>query len=346
MQERVVFRAADAAAAGREHCARALAELGERGRLPRAEGVLSPGGKDVRDRHACRLNDLRVAVEHRAVQPLGEQRRDGALAAAGHADEDDVLHLLPQQAVDAQDLRIVDDRIGEHLTAALGLRHEHVQPARARDAEAFRLQQQRRARGVIDDVKHARALRELPQVDGGFARVRIHADRRGVDDHVRVGVAVKILVIIRPVAGDDRHVRAELLEHGLNGRGRAAVAEHKRLLPRDVDAAVAHEVLEAEGIGIVAVERAVRPADEHVHAAEPARDRRELGAVRDDRLLIRDGYVERVKIAAGQKRRQVLRRDLIEPVGIVGELRVDGRRIAVAELFAQKSAPHHHTTSR
>ena len=280
------------------------------------------------------------------MQPLGEQRRDGALAAAWHADEDDVLHLLPQQTVDAQNLRIVDDRAGEHLAAALGLRHEHVQPARARDAEAFRLQQQRRARGVVDDVKHARALRELPQVDGGFARVRIHADRCGVDDHVRVGVAVEVLIIIRPVAGDDRHVRTELLEHGLNGRGRAAVAEHERLLPRDVDAAVAHEVLEAEGIGIVAVERAVRPADEHVHAAEPARDRRELGAVRDDRLFIRNGHVERVKIAAGQKRRKLLRRDLIEPVGIVGELRVDGRRIAVAELFAQKSAPHHHTTSR
>ena len=227
--------------------------------------------------------------------------------------------------MDAQDLRVVDHRIGEHLTAALGLRHEHVQPARARDAEAFRLQQQRRARGVIDDIEHARALRKLPQVDGGFARVRIHTDRRGVDDHARVGVAVEIVVVIRPVAGDDRHVRAELLEHGLNGRGRAAVAKHERLLPRDVDAAVTHEVLEAEGVGVVAVERAVRPADEHVHAAELLRDRRELGAVRDDRLFIRDGHVERVKIAAGQKRRQVLRRDLIEPVGIVSELRVDGR---------------------
>ena len=248
--------------------------------------------------------------------------------------------------MDAQDLRVVDHRAGEHLTAALGLRHEHVQPARARDAEAFRLQQQRRARGVIDNIEHARALRELPQVDGGFARVRVHTDRRGVHDHVRVGMAVEVLIIIRPVAGDDRHVRTELLEHGLNGRGRAAVAEHERLLPRDVDAAVAHEVLEAEGIGIVAVERAVWPADEHVHAAEPLRHRRELGAVRDDRLLIRNGHIERVKIAAGQKRRQSLRRDLIEPVGIVGELRVDGRRIAVAELFAQKSAPHHHTTSR
>ena len=189
------------------------------------------------------------------------------------------------------------------------------------------------------------ALFEL-DADGGFARVRVHTDRRGVDDHARVGVAVEVIIIIRPVAGDDRHMRAELLEHGLNGRGRAAVAEHERLLPRNVDAAVTHEILEAEGVGIIAIERAVRPADEHVHAAELLRDRRELGAVRDDRLFIRDGHVERVKIAAGQKRRQVLRRDLIEPVGIVRELRVDGRRVAVAELFAQKSAPHHHTTSR
>ena len=100
---------------------------------------------------------------------------------------------------------------------------------------------------------------------------------------------------------------------------------------------VTHEVLETKGVGVVAVERAVRPADEHVHAAELLRDRRELGAVRDDRLFIRDGHVERVEIAAGQKRRQVLRRDLIEPVGIVGELRVDGRRVAVAELSTKQS---------
>ena len=54
--------------------------------------------------------------------------------------------------------------------------------------------------------------------------------------------------------------------------------------------------------------------------------------------------VERVKIAAGQKRRERVRRDLIELIGIVRKLRMDGRRIAVAELFAQKSAPHHTTS--
>ena len=44
----------------------------------------------------------------------------------------------------------------------------------------------------------------------------------------------------------------------------------------------------------------------------------------------------RVKIAAGQKiAGRLFGRDLIEPVGIVRELRVDGRRIAVAELFTE-----------
>ena len=344
MQERVVFRAADTAAARCKDRARALAELGERGRLQRAEGVLAVGGEDIRDGTPRRLDDLRIAVEQRPVQPLGEQRRDRALAAAGHADEDDVLHLLPHAAVDAQDLAVINGRAGEHLAAALCLRHEHIQSARTRNAERLRLQQQRRTRGVIHHVEHERALWELPQVDGGPARVRVHTDRRGVDDHARVGVAVEIVVVIRPVAGDDRHVRTELLEHGLNGRGRAAVSEHERLLPGNVHAAVTHEVCKAEGVGIVAVERAVRPADEHVHAAEPARDRREFRAVRDDRLLIRDGHVERVEIAAGQKRRERVRCDLIELVGIVSELRVDGRRVAVAELFAQKSAPHHTTS--
>ena len=344
MQERVVFRAADAAAARCKDRARALAELGERGRLQRAEGVLAVGGKDVRNGTPRRLDDLRIAVEQRPVQPLGEQRRDGALAAAGHADEDDVLHLLPHAAVDAQDLAVINGRAGEHLAAALCLRHEHIQSARARDTERLCLQQQRRARGVIHHVEHKRALRELPQVDGGLAGVRIHTDGCGVDDPLRIGVTPEIRVVVLAAAGDDRHARAKLREHGLNGRGRAAVSEHEHLLPGDVHTAAAHKVFKAEGVGIVAVERAVRPADKHVYAAELLRDRRELGAVRDDRLLIRDGHVERVKIAAGQKRRECVRRDLIEPVGIVRKLRVNGRRIAVAELFAQKSAPHHTTS--
>ena len=278
------------------------------------------------------------------MQPLGEQRRDRALAAAGHTDEDDVLHFPAQAAVDAQYLAVINARAGEHLAAALCLRHEHIQSARTRNAECLRLQQQRRARGVIHHVEHERALRELPQVDGGLADVRIHTDGCGVDDHLRIGVAPEIRVVVLAAAGDDRHARAKLREHGLNGCGRAAVSEHERLLPGDVHTAAAHKVFKAEGIGIVAVERAVRPADEHVHTAELLRDRRERGTIRDDRLLIRDGHVERVKIAAGQKRRKRVRRDLIELIGIVRKLCVDGRRIAVAELFAQKSAPHHTTS--
>ena len=128
---------------------------------------------------------------------------------------------------------VINSRAGEHLAAALCLRHEHIQSARTRNAERLRLQQQRRARGVIHHVEHERTLRELPQVDGGLAGVRIHTDGCGVDDHAaHRRDARDSRSYPRRVAGDDRHARAKLREHGLNGRGRAAVSEHERLLAR------------------------------------------------------------------------------------------------------------------
>ena len=164
--------------------------------LPAASLSIAPVSvPDYLDRNGLvRRSDGQTRLEVSELDIWAEPLGQGARRVLGEVLAARLLHLplslalfylgLPQQAVDAQDLRIVDDRIGEHLTAALGLRHEHVQPARARDAEAFRLQQQRRARGVIDDIEHARALRELPQVDGGPARVRIHADRRRVDKNL------------------------------------------------------------------------------------------------------------------------------------------------------------------
>lgn len=116
------------------------------------------------------LFDLGVAVKRDAVKLLSKARGNGALAAAGHADEHDVLHLKAQLFPDALGLAVGDVPVFKDLRRALSLRDEHVEPAHIRNAELFRLQDKRCTRGVVDDIEHTLELREERQVDRATRR--------------------------------------------------------------------------------------------------------------------------------------------------------------------------------
>ena len=93
VQEGVVFLPRDAAAARGDHAAGALAQLRQHLGLHCAERRLARAGEEFRDLTAETLDDLRVRVEKRPVQALGKQLSHRGLAAAGHSDQNDVLHL-------------------------------------------------------------------------------------------------------------------------------------------------------------------------------------------------------------------------------------------------------------
>ena len=68
-------------------------EVGRPPARSRARNAASPSlGEDLRDRPAGRLLDRLVEVDERRAVAMGEPPPDGALAAAGQPDEDDV-HL-------------------------------------------------------------------------------------------------------------------------------------------------------------------------------------------------------------------------------------------------------------
>ena len=89
VQQRVVLVTRDRAAAGGEHQAAALGDVGQRRRLLLAEGRLAVVGKDRRNQLARAAFDLGVGVDRLATQTAGQEAGYGRLACAAIADQKD-----------------------------------------------------------------------------------------------------------------------------------------------------------------------------------------------------------------------------------------------------------------
>ena len=256
------------------------------------------------------------------------------------------MQLRTYCLLDFADPRRVDRAAGKALAAARRLGDQHAQTAAAGNAEFFGLHQKRCARRIVDKVKYALALRKPAQIHGGFAVVRIHAQRRGVDNDLRVGVAVKILIVVLAAARNNGNaLRAHRMQYRADRNTGAAAPKHDGAAPRHPDAAAVDKAGKTKIIGIVPVQPAVRQMHQRVDAAKLPRLRRKHIAVWDNGLFIGDRHIEPVPFRTAQKQVQLLRRTLIKAIGIVGELRMDHGRIAVFELFSQQTAPKHHITS-
>ena len=206
------------------------------------------------------------------------------------------MHLRLERFRDRKDLCIVNGLAGKVLAALFRLRGEHQKPVRAPEPARFRLQQKFRARGVVDHVQRGLQPRQTMKVHRRDAGIRIHADGRRVDGDLRVRMPVQIFIVVFPVPRDHHDLaRAELPEHILRRRRSAAAAEDERLFPGDVRAAGLHQHRKAVGVGIVAPERPVCPADERVDCADGPRRVGKLCAVGDHVLFIRDRDVQSVE---------------------------------------------------
>ena len=149
----------------------------------------------------------------------------------------------------------------------------------------------------------------------------------------------QIAVIVLPAPGDDGDAfRPQHFQHRHHRDGGAAAAQHQSLLAPDVNAAFFHQAFKAVGVGIVAIEAAVRAADNGVHAADAPGGVRQFGAVGQNRLFVGDGHVDAVPGAVFQKILQLLRLPLKELIIIIGKHAVNGRGIAVPQLLSKQTA--------
>ena len=346
MQQRIVALPRDAAAAGGDHRAGGGAEPTERFRFASAKILFPEAREDLRDRDSGFAFDLAVRLAQLAAQPFGKQSADCALAAARHADEDNILRVESKEPFNAVDLTVRNRPAEKLLGRALGLRHQHIQPVGAGETETLRLQQQRGTRGIVHHVRHGFTARKRREGTDRLAVVRIHAHRRGVDKKLGVIVTREVFVIVLSMAGDHgKRSDAQLLQHGAGHDGSAAAAENKRLFPRGVNAETAQQEPKAEGVGVVAEDAAVLAAEERVYAADPAGRIGELVAPGQDGLLVGDRDVQTVPDAVSDKVFQLIGGLFVQAVFIIRQLRVDIGRIAVAQLFTDETAFFHFFSS-
>ena len=271
VQQGVVFQPGDAAAAGGENDAGALALLRQDLRFQGPEAIFPRLGEDLRNGHARFFGNEGVGLHHLPAQVPAQGGGHGGLAAAGHTDEDDVPQMAVDGALHPFQNAVVDDGAGELLAGTLGLGHQHGKAAGVGDPQFLRLKDQGRPGGVIDDVQHPLAVGKLPEVHRCGPVAGVHAHRGGVGDDPGVGVAVQVIVVVGAAAGDDGDAGPQLFQGGLYRDGSAAAAQHQGLFPGGVNAAAADHVEKAVKVCVVAVEGAVRAADDGVDALQLGR---------------------------------------------------------------------------
>ena len=154
-------------------------------------------------------------------------------------------------------------------------------------------------------------------------------------------MSVKVIVVILSAAGDGHHLSPVPSEHRADCDRRAACPQHQRLLPGNaVGMRPVEQRFKAVGIGIVAVDRPIGPAQEGVYAADCRSGLRQFVAKRNDGLLVGDRHVQPVPVPMPYEVLYLIGRFFIETIVIVRKLLVDLRRIAVTQLFTEQAALH------
>ena len=194
------------------------------------------------------------------------------------------------------------------------------------NAQLLRLEQKSRPGRVIHHVHHTGAVRKLSQVHRRLPVAGIHTHRGGVHDELRVGLTVQIAVMVLAAAGDDQHLPGfPLPQHPAGHHRGAAASQDQGLLPLGVDAVSLKEPGKTVGVGIVAVDAAVRTAQKGVDAADLPGGVGERVAEEQHALLVGDGHVQALPFSFPQEVFQLLRLPLEEAVGIGAQLGVDLR---------------------
>ena len=336
-----VFFAQGRAAAGGDDLTGLPAEAGNDLAFEGAEGRLALCAENFRDRHAGGALDLRVAIDEGAVERFCQRPAQRGLAAAGHADEDDVEPFHAQRGVDVRGALGVHALCEELLRRQHRLHHQHPQSARGGQAALLGGKHQGRAVRVVDNVDDAFEGGQAGDVRGRRAVARVHAHRGGVDKYFRVRVvAVEGLVVHRALAGDgDDLARAERFAGGAGGERSAAAAEDDGLFATNLHAGALDEGEQAADVRVVGDKRAIA-VDERVGAADALYFPGEDVAKGQHIFFVGNGDVEAAKVPAFEQGAHTLRGEGAEAVLVAADHVVDALGIAVAELFTDEAVLH------
>ena len=182
VQQRVVLVPRDHAAAGGEHQAAALGDVGQRRRFLLAEGRLAALDDIVGTGHAQALLEGAIEVDVLSPRAQGNLLAHAGLARTRHADQGNVLLAAGQTLRYVQDALARGDLAGIALNSLCCLGNKHEQTADAGDTAALGLEHQTRAGRVVDNVDNALERIEPFERARRVGAMGEHAGGRAVDE--------------------------------------------------------------------------------------------------------------------------------------------------------------------
>ncbi len=205
-----------------------------------------------------------------------------------------------------------------------------------------RFQQQFGPQGVVDKVHHRLQAGKNVKAKRCFLHLGVHSRGSGVHQHLGVGVAADVAVVVRPRAGDHDHLPRPRIPAGQDDRLRGASGtQHQYLFPCRVDPGPPDQVEETSVVGVVTVYPSLVVEAQEVHVPQPSRDIRQAVAKGEHPFFVGNGHVKSGQIPSAQKGLNLVRCHLEQAVIIDAQFPVDEGGVTVAQFLPQQPVAHH-----
>ena len=287
------------------------------------------------------MDDQLVRIPKGTVQSAGNPTAHGGFPAGGHTDQHHVLFFPQDSTINAVDPTVVCLPVKEAGGGINRLRAQHIQPALGRKPQFSGRLHQACGQRIVHHVHHALQCRKTLRLQRTAFYVGKHAHRRGVDDHLRVGMKQgNLLIGAKPFAtvpGNQHNLPgAHVLRHSPQGLGGAASAQNQYFSAGNFHPRVADQRRRAGIIGVVTVQPPISVYD-GVHRADLPGPVGNFVQQRDHQLLIGDGDVQAPESAFFQQLTNPFRAKLPKLVGIMADLGMNFRGKAVPQLRADQA---------
>ena len=251
------------------------------------------------------------------MQLFSKQCGNGGFSTARHPNQDDILHLYPQLLMDAGNHTVLDFPACKPFGGFLRLGNQHPQAVLGNQSSGSSIQQELGSGRIVDHIQNPLQLGKTIQSQRRNAGIGVHAYGGGVDNDRSIGMAIQILIIVLPVAGNDHHIGAHFLQNGCGCVGCAAAAQYKHLFPGGIQAGASDHGSEAKIVRIMPNQGAVRTPDDGIDRSHSHGSGRQFSQKRNDIFFIRNGDVDCGKVAVFQKGFQFLRLFFKQLIGVI-----------------------------
>ena len=124
----------------------------------------------------------------------------GAFTAAGHANEDNVFHIVADGLPAFRDQAVLQRRTQEPLRGLFSLGNQHPKTAESGQTQFFGIHQKPGAGRIVNDIQNTFQTGQCPQVYRRDAGIRVHSNGGSINQNRGIGMLGDVLIIVLTAA--------------------------------------------------------------------------------------------------------------------------------------------------